>query len=119
MNEQAWFWPIPLKVLESQGGPYLRTAEGTIGGHRVSVHCSSAADAAVEFRVFLDGQGIFEQGQTTPALAWYQLCDELGYQAGEKLRHLDQRARVRFRVQVVGVATFRRAFRPQRARCRS
>lgn len=82
MKEQAWFWPIPLKVLESQGGPYLRTAEGTIGGHRLTVHCSSAAGAAIEFRVFLDGQGIFEQGQATPARAWYQLCDELGYQAG-------------------------------------
>jgi hypothetical protein len=81
MNEQAWFWPQPLKVLESRSGPYLKTAEGTIGAHRVTVHCSSAAETSTEFRVFLDGQSIFEQGLTTPTLAWYQLCNELGYQA--------------------------------------
>jgi hypothetical protein len=81
MNEEAWFWPAPLKVLKSQGGPYLKTAEGTIGAHSVAVHCSSAAETPMEFRVFLDGQLIFEQGQTTPGLAWYHLCKELGYHA--------------------------------------
>jgi hypothetical protein len=72
---------MPLEVLESRSGPYLKTAEGTIGAHRVSVHCSSAAEASLEFRVFLDGQSIFELGLPTPGLAWYQLCKELGYQA--------------------------------------
>ena len=81
MNEQAWFWPQPLKLLKSQGGPYLKTAEGTIGDHAVTVHCSSAEETPMEFRVFLDGRMVFEQGQSTPALAWYQLCQELGYQA--------------------------------------
>ena len=81
MNEQVWFWPEPLKVLKSQGGPYLKTAEGTIGSHGVAVHCSSAPETPLEFRVFLDGRLIFEQGMTTPALAWYQLCQELGYHA--------------------------------------
>jgi len=81
MNEQAWPWPEPLKVLKSRSGPYLKTAEGTLGPHTLSLHCSSAPETPLEFRVFLDGHLVFEQGEATPALAWYQLCEDLGYRA--------------------------------------
>jgi len=83
MIKQEWFWPEPLKLLKSQGGPYLKTAEGAIGSHAVTAHCSSAAETPLEFRVFLDGQRVFDLGQATPDLAWYELCRELGYRAEE------------------------------------
>jgi hypothetical protein len=83
MNEQAWFWPEALNVLKAQDGPYLKTASGTIGAHGLTVHRSTAPETPEEFRVFLDGQMVFELGQTTPALPWYHLCQELGYHAEE------------------------------------
>ena len=83
MSEKTWSWDEPLTVLESVDGPYLKTASGTIGVHPVAVHCSSAPETPFEFRVFLDGKLVFEQGMTTPEAGWYQLCQDLGYRAGE------------------------------------
>lgn len=80
----TWTLNQPLKVLESEDHPYLETALGTLGGHEVAVHLAPgdpARNLQVEFRVFLDGQEAFELGNATPGRGWFQLCQELGFQA--------------------------------------
>lgn len=81
MAEQDWVLREPLKVLSSVDDPYLQTASGRIGDHTLEVHHAPAPETPVEFKVFLDGQIIFEPGLTGPDVAWYRLCRELGYQA--------------------------------------
>ena len=81
MTRIPWNWKEPLKVLSSKDDPYLKTATGTLGSHALEVHCSTAPEAPLEFRVFLDGTLVFEPGMVTPAVGWYRLAQELGYHA--------------------------------------
>ena len=81
MDENAWSLNEPLQLLASMDNPYLKTAKGSLGAHELEVHCATAPDTLLSFRVFLDGGLVFEQGAAMPERAWYHLCQELGYQA--------------------------------------
>lgn len=83
MNKKTWVLGEPLKIVKSVDDPYLQSASGTIGGHQLEVHHAPDPETPTEFRVFLDGKLVFELGMATPELAWYQLCQELGYRAEE------------------------------------
>jgi len=78
MHEKPWVLHEPLQVLESADEPYLQSARGRIGAHELALH--HAPETPDGLRVFLDGELVFEQGQATPGVAWYQLCRDLGYQ---------------------------------------
>lgn len=82
LERDGWVLKERLKVLGSEDHPYLETALGTIGGHEVAVHLSGALRARggrMDFRVFMDGAEIFELGEASPSVAWFQVCRELGY----------------------------------------
>lgn len=81
MHKPAWNWKEPLKVLASKDDPYLKSATAAVGAHGLEVHCSTAPEAPLEFRVFLDGKLVFEPGMVTPEASWYRFCQELGYHA--------------------------------------
>jgi hypothetical protein len=83
MNKKSWVLNEPLKIVKSVDEPYLQNASGTLGAHQLEVHHAPGPETPAEFRVFLDGKLIFELGMTTPELAWYQVCQELGYRAEE------------------------------------
>ena len=76
----GWVLSEPLKDVNSEDQPYLATAQSSLGGHEVSITHAPAAENP-EFRVFLDGKMIFENGMAAPAAAWFRLCQELGYDA--------------------------------------
>lgn len=78
MRTGTWILRQPLDVLDCVDEPYLETALGTLGDHEVLVqHCPVPGHQ--DFRVFLDGQTIYELGQATTAFAWFRLCHDLGY----------------------------------------
>jgi hypothetical protein len=80
----TWILNQPLNVLASEDHPYLETALGTLGGHEVAVHLAPGdpdQNVQGEFRIFLDGVEVFEMGDATPGRPWFQLCQELGFEA--------------------------------------
>lgn len=86
MGEARWVLNQPLKVLSSEDQPYLETALGTLGTHELAVHLAPASPdqkLSGEFRIFMDGEEIFELGDSTPGRAWFQACRELGFQPEE------------------------------------
>ena len=70
-----------MRVQSSKDDPYLKTATGTLGAHSLEAHCSTAPEAPLDFRVFLDGMLVFEPGMATPDVLWYRCAQELGYHA--------------------------------------
>ncbi len=75
----GWVLREPLKVIQVEDHPYLGTALATLGSHEVALHDVPAPAPRPDFRVFLDGELIFDLGMAAPAAAWTKLCRELGY----------------------------------------
>ena len=79
MSEDTWILRAPLRVLTSEDDPYLSTATGTLGGHELAIHHAPDTGKGADFKVFLDGQPVFELGLATPAEPWFRLCRDLGH----------------------------------------
>jgi hypothetical protein len=79
MDEHTWILKEPLRVQQAVDDPYLRTAQGTLGAHTLAIHHAPDTGNGDDFKVFLDGETVFELGQATPAEPWFRLCQELGY----------------------------------------
>ncbi|HJW09454.1 MAG TPA: hypothetical protein VJ483_07435, partial [Holophagaceae bacterium] len=89
MTISSWILSDPLRVLDSEDHPYLETALATLGSHELALSYSKAREAKEgrpEFKVFLDGELIYEMGDASPARAWFLLCRELGF---DPARHWD------------------------------
>lgn len=89
MAISSWILRDPLRVLDSEDHPYLETALATVGSHELALSYSKAREAKEgrpEFKVFLDGELIYEMGDASPARPWFVLCRELGFDPG---RHWD------------------------------
>ncbi len=86
MGEGAWVLSEPLEARSSEDHPYLGTALAALGSREISVHYAPEPPERREFRVFLDGQTIYEQGMTFPSAAWGRLCRDLGF---DPERHWD------------------------------
>ena len=82
MTISSWILNESLRVLDSKDHPYLETALATLGAHELALSYSKAREAKEghpEFKVFLDGEQIFEMGDASPTKAWFTLCRALGY----------------------------------------
>jgi hypothetical protein len=75
----GWVLKEPLKVLKVEDHPYLGTAQAELGKHELTLHHVPAPAPRPDFRVFLDGELIFDLGMDFPTAAWTRLCRDLGY----------------------------------------
>lgn len=82
MADRAWILRSPLKVLDCEDHPYLESARASLGSRELQVSFSrarEAADGKPEFKVFLDGELVFELGEASPLAPWFKLCRDQGY----------------------------------------
>ncbi|GEM_PF-431619 len=79
MRTGTWVLREPLTILDSTDDPYLESARGQLGSHELHLQYAPAPEAR-DFRIFLDGQLVYELGLPTAGAPWFKLCRELGYE---------------------------------------
>ncbi len=85
MTLDAWTLGSPLKVLRQENRPFRETTLATLGRHELALSRRELPQG-MGCEIILDSRSIFLPGAAAPGRAWFDLCQELGY---EPARHWD------------------------------